>query len=293
MKKLIIAKNIGFCFGVKRAVEVTEKLLEKVPSLYTVGDIVHNPLVMEKLKSKGLNVCNSIKEIKGKYFLIRSHGLSKKEIEELKNKKIEIFDMTCPFVKKIHYLVENLDKKGYHIIIIGNKNHPEVLGIKGYGNKIYIIENEKDVLYCKKKKMERVAIIGQTTLNFNFFLKFIKIIFKKIKAKEILIYKTICKVTEEREKEGIEMAKKVECVLTLGGKESSNTKKLFEICKKICKNTFHIEKISDLSKINLKKFKSIGIISGTSTPDFFIKDVIKYLKNFKKEVIINGKRASQ
>ncbi|MCM8805076.1 MAG: 4-hydroxy-3-methylbut-2-enyl diphosphate reductase [Candidatus Omnitrophica bacterium] len=278
MKKLIIAKNIGFCFGVKRAVETSEKLLEKIPSLDTVGDIVHNPLVMEKLKSKNLNVCNSIKEIKGKYFLIRTHGLSRKEIEELKNRKIKIFDMTCPFVKKIHYLVENLNKKGYHIIIIGNKNHPEVLGIKGYGEKINIIEKEKDIFYCKKNKMEKIAIIGQTTLNFSFFLRFIEIILKKIKAKEVLIYNTICKVTEEREEEGKEISKKVECVLTLGGKESSNTKKLFEICKKICENTFYIEKISDLSKINFKKFKSIGIISGTSTPNFFIKEVIEYLK---------------
>lgn len=233
---------------------------------------------MEKLKSKGLKVYNSIEEVEGKYFLIRSHGLSKKEVEELRKKNFEIFDLTCPFVKKIHNLVENLNKKGYYIIIIGRKNHPEVAGIKGYAEKIQIIENEED-FFILENKMEKIAIVGQTTLNFEEFLKFIKMIIEKIKAKEILIFNTICKVTEEREKEGIEIAKKVDALMVLGGKESSNTKKLFKICKNFCSNTFHIEKISDLSKINLKNFEKIGIISGTSTPDFFINEVIEYIKN--------------
>jgi 4-hydroxy-3-methylbut-2-enyl diphosphate reductase len=278
MKELLVAKNIGFCFGVKRAVEETEKLLEKFSSISTIGDIVHNPIIMEKLKSKGLNVCNSIKKLKGKYFLIRSHGLSKKDIEKIKKLGFEIFDLTCPFVKKIHNLVENLNKKSYYIIIIGNKNHPEVLGIKGYSKKINIIEKEEDFLNLKKKKMEKVAIIGQTTLNFNCFLGFAKDIINKINAREFLIINTICKVTEEREKEGIEIAKKSDAVFVLGGKESSNTKKLFNICKNFCKNTFHIEKISDLGKINLNNFKKIGIVSGTSTPHFFINEVIEYIK---------------
>jgi 4-hydroxy-3-methylbut-2-enyl diphosphate reductase len=277
MKKLLVAKNIGFCFGVKRAVEETEKLLKKF-SLSTIGDIVHNPMVMEKLKSKGLNVFNSIKELKGKYFLIRSHGLSKKDIEKIKKLGFEIFDLTCPFVKKIHNLVENLNKKNYYIIIIGNKNHPEVLGIKGYGEKIDIIEKKKDFFNFKNKKMEKVAIIGQTTLNFNCFLGFAKDIINKINAREFLIINTICKVTEEREKEGIEIAKKSDAVFVLGGKGSSNTKKLFNICKNFCKNTFHIEKISDLGKINLNKFEKIGIVSGTSTPHFFINEVLEYIK---------------
>ena len=278
MKKLFVAKNIGFCFGVKRAVEQTEKLLEKLQSLSTIGDIVHNPIIMEKLKSKGLNVYNSIEKLNGKYFLIRSHGLSKKEIEKIKKLGFEVFDLTCPFVKKIHNLVENLNKKGYYIIIIGNKNHPEVLSIKGYGKKIYIIEKKEDFFNFRRKKMEKVAVIGQTTLNFEYFLDFVKYIVNKINAKEFLIINTICKVTEEREKEGIEIAKKSDAVFVLGGKESSNTKKLFNICKNFCTNTFHIEKISDLSKINFKKFKKIGIVSGTSTPHFFINEVIEYIK---------------
>ncbi len=280
MKELLVAKNIGFCFGVKRTIEETEKLLEKFSSLSTIGDIVHNPIIMEKLKSKGLNVYNSIKELKGKYFLIRSHGLSKKEIEKIKKLGFEIFDLTCPFVKRIHNLVENLNEKSYYIIIIGNKNHPEVLGIKGYGKKINIIEKKRDFLNIKDKKMEKVAVIGQTTLNFNYFLDFVKDIINRVNANELLVINTICKVTEEREKEGIEIAKKSDAVFVLGGKKSSNTKKLFNICKKFCANTFHIEKISDLSKINLDKFKKIGIVSGTSTPHFFINEVIEYIKKF-------------
>ncbi|MCM8767299.1 MAG: 4-hydroxy-3-methylbut-2-enyl diphosphate reductase [Candidatus Omnitrophica bacterium] len=278
MKKIIVAKNIGFCFGVKRAVETTEELLYKLKSLSTVGDVVHNPLVMEKLKLKGLKVYNSIEEVKGKFFLIRSHGLPKNQIEKLKKLNFKIYDMTCPFVKKIHYLVEDLSNKCYTILIVGNKNHPEVLGIKGYGRNIKIIENKQDILKHKHKKLDRVAVISQTTLNFDYYYDIVKNIIEMVKAKEMLVLNTICKVTEEREKESIEITKKVDTVLVLGGKESSNTKKLFKICKKECKYCFLVENFSDLSKINFNNFNEVGIISGTSTPNFFIKEVIEYLK---------------
>jgi (E)-4-hydroxy-3-methyl-but-2-enyl pyrophosphate reductase len=278
MKRLIVAKNIGFCFGVKRAVEMAEKLLEKLESLSTVGDIVHNPLVMENLKFKGLKVYNSISEVKGKYFLIRSHGLAKKEIEKLKKANLEIYDMTCPFVKKIHYLVESLSNNGYNILIVGNKKHPEVLGIKGYGKNISVIENKLDVSKYRYYEKSKIAIVSQTTLNFNYYFDVVKNIINMIEAKEILVLNTICKITEEREKESAEIAKFVDAIFVLGGRESSNTKKLFKICKKECKNTFFVEKISDLCKIKLTNFNNLGIISGTSTPDFFIKEVIEYLK---------------
>ncbi|HOK55752.1 MAG TPA: 4-hydroxy-3-methylbut-2-enyl diphosphate reductase [bacterium] len=278
MKRLIVAKNIGFCFGVKRAVETTEKLLEKLKSLSTVGDIVHNPLVMENLKLKGLKVFNSVSEIKGKYFLIRSHGLAKKEIEKLKKSNLEIYDMTCPFVKKIHYLVENLSNTGYNILIVGNKSHPEVLGIKGYGRNIKVIESKEDLLKYKYFRGKKVAVVSQTTLNFNYYFEIVKDIVKMVESNKILVLNTICKITEEREKEGVEIAKSSDAVFILGGKESSNTKKLFKICKKECKNTFFIEKFADLSKIKFSDFKNIGIVSGTSTPNFFIRKVIEYFK---------------
>lgn len=285
MKKLIVAKNIGFCFGVKRAVETAEKLLEKISSLYTIGNIVHNPLVIKKLKKEGLIVCNSIEDVKGKHFLVRSHGLSKNEIEKLKKGNKKIFDMTCPFVKRIHYLVENLDKKGYNVIIIGNKNHPEVLGIKGYGKRVKILEDKKDVEKIKNKNFSKISIVGQTTLNFKKYLELIEKIMKTIEGREILVFNTICKITEEREKEAKKIAEEVEAVLVLGGKESSNTKKLYQICKKICKDTFYVEKFSDLSKIYYHKFESIGVVSGTSTPIFFIEEVVNYFKkNQYKEV---------
>ncbi|MCM8818421.1 MAG: 4-hydroxy-3-methylbut-2-enyl diphosphate reductase [Candidatus Omnitrophica bacterium] len=286
MKKLIIAKNIGFCFGVKRAVETAEKLLETISSLYTIGNIVHNPLVIEKLKKRGLVICNSIEEIKGKYFIVRSHGLSKKEIEKLKKENKKIFDMTCPFVKRIHYLVENWNKKGHYVIIIGNKNHPEVLGIKGYGAKVEVLEDKEDVEKIKNRSYNKILIVGQTTLNFKKYLEVIENIMKKISASEILVLNTICKITEEREKEAMKIAQDVDAVLVLGGKESSNTKKLYKVCKKICKNTFYIEKFLDLNKIHYDRFKSIGIVSGTSTPYFFIDEVVKYFKKNKyKEVL--------
>ncbi|MFN4226822.1 MAG: 4-hydroxy-3-methylbut-2-enyl diphosphate reductase [Candidatus Ratteibacteria bacterium] len=278
MKKLFVAKNVGFCFGVKRAVETTEKLLDDLKSLSTVGDIVHNPLVMEKLKLKGLKVYSSIEEVEGEHFLIRSHGLSKDQIEKIKNANLKIYDMTCPFVKKIHYLVENLSYIGYNILIVGNKTHPEVLGIKGYGKDIKIIENKVDILRYKFKRTSKVAVISQTTLNFDYYFDIVKEIIKMIKVKELLILNTICKVTEEREKESLKIAKLVDAVLVLGGKRSSNTKKLFKICQKECKYCFFVENFLDLSKIEFNNFNKVGIISGTSTPNFFIEEVIEYLK---------------
>ncbi|MCM8771526.1 MAG: 4-hydroxy-3-methylbut-2-enyl diphosphate reductase [Candidatus Omnitrophica bacterium] len=285
MKRMFIAKNIGFCFGVKRAVETAEKLLEEIPQLYTIGDIVHNPLVIERLKKKGLIICSSVKDVKGDYFLVRSHGLPKKELEELKKNNKKIFDMTCPFVKKIHHYVENFIKRGYHIIIIGNKTHPEVLGIKSCGEKIDVLEDKVDFEKIKSKRLKKVVVIGQTTLNFNDYLQVVKDIVKKIDVKEILVINTICKVTEEREKESMEIAKRVDAVFVLGSKESSNTRKLYETCRKFCSNTFYVENFLDLCKINLNKFKNIGIVSGTSTPNFFINDVIEYFRKKKYEEV--------
>ncbi|MCS7181443.1 MAG: 4-hydroxy-3-methylbut-2-enyl diphosphate reductase [bacterium] len=278
MKKLIVAKNIGFCFGVKRAVEKTEELLSSLKSIATVGNIVHNPLVMENLKSKGLKVYDSIDMVKDENFLIRSHGIPKRDIEKLKRFNIKIYDMTCPFVKKIHKLVENLTKDKYKIFIVGNKKHPEVLGIKGYGKSIVVVENVKELKKYKNININKLAIIGQTTLTFENYIKTVKRILNILKAKEFLVINTICKVTEDREKESFQIAKLVDAVLVLGGKNSSNTKKIFRICKKECKNTFFVEKFSDLSKINLDIFKNVGVTSGTSTPNFFIIEIIEYLK---------------
>ncbi|MCD6408626.1 4-hydroxy-3-methylbut-2-enyl diphosphate reductase [bacterium] len=276
MKKLIIAKNIGFCFGVKRTVEMAEKLLEKSGCLYSIGDIVHNPIVIEKLKEKGLKVVENEEEIEKVPFIIRSHGLGMKKLEKLKKREVKIYDATCPFVKRVHQLIKKLDIENYFIIIIGNKFHPEIKALKEYGSKCIVFENFKEL---RKFKFSKIAVVGQTTLSFFKYIEIVEKLIEKLKFEEILIYNTICKVTEERQKEAKEISKKVDLMLILGGKKSSNTKKLFEICKENNRMSFHIEKLEELCKIPFYKVNSIGITSGTSTPDYFIREVTEYIKN--------------
>jgi len=281
MKKIIMAKDIGFCFGVRRAVKMTEKILEKNKNLVSIGDIVHNPVVMEKLIKKGLKVCKEEKEIKKGPFIIRSHGLSPSKIKKLEGKGIEIYDATCPYVKKVHHLIEKLDRENFLIIIIGNRFHPEVMALKEYGDNVFVFDGEGIDF---KKKFEKVAIIGQTTLSFKKYFEFVEYLVEKIESKQIRVYNTICKVTENRQKQAKEISRKVDSVFVLGGKNSSNTTKLYELCKLRNKKSFHIEKMGEFDKIDIHKFNSIGIVSGTSTPEEFIKDVIEYLKknNFKE-----------
>jgi len=282
MKKIIMAKDIGFCFGVRRAVNMAEKILEKNRNLVSIGDIVHNPVVMEKLIKKGLKVFKEDKEIKTGPFIIRSHGLSPSKIKKLQQRGIEIYDATCPYVKKIHHLIEKLDRENFSIIIIGNRFHPEVMALKEYGDNVFIFDG-KEIDF--KKKFEKVAVIGQTTLSFKKYFSFVKYIVEKIESEEIKVYNTICKVTENRQKQAGEISKRVDAVFILGGKNSSNTTKLYELCKLKNKKSFHIEKMEEFDKIDIHKFNSIGIISGTSTPEEFIKDVVEYLeKNNFKEV---------
>lgn len=281
MKKIVLAEDIGFCFGVKRAVKMAEKILDRRGNLSSIGDIVHNPIVMEKLCEKGMRIVKDEKNVREGPFIIRSHGLSPLKIKKLKKKGIEIYDATCPFVKKVHHLIEKLDRENFFIIIIGNPSHPEVMALKEYGRDVFVFDGKKITL---RKKIEKVAIIGQTTLSFKSYFELITKLLKKIESKEIIVYNTICKVTENRQMQAEEISKKVDCVFVLGGKNSSNTTKLYRLCKSKNKNSFHIENLKEFDKIDIHNVKSAGIVSGTSTPEEFIKDVVLYLekKGFKE-----------
>ncbi|MCX8081911.1 MAG: 4-hydroxy-3-methylbut-2-enyl diphosphate reductase [bacterium] len=276
MKKILVAKNIGFCFGVRRTVEMAERLLKQYGDVYSIGDIVHNPLVMEELKSNGLKVVKSYKEIKGKRFIVRSHGIGPDTFKYLQTKGVNIFDATCPSVKKIQSLIKTLDNQKYFIIIIGDAKHPEVIGLRNYGRHTLIFSNSG---FPKKiKKLEKVAVIGQTTLSFDDYLRKVRYLKEQEIAKEYVIYNTICKVTGERQKEAIDISRNVDLVLVLGGKHSSNTAKLYETVKMHNRNVFYIEKMDDIYSVNLSCVNSVGLVSGTSTSDGFIEEVKKYIK---------------
>lgn len=280
---IILAKSAGFCFGVKRAVETVYKEAEKSRKpIYTFGPIIHNEEVVCDLEKKGVTVVNSIDELEDRprgTVIIRSHGVEKKIYDEIKAKGFEIVDATCPFVLKIHRLVEQYSRDGYHVIIIGNEAHPEVKGIKGWSDnsKTTVIgtreEAEKFVLTSENK----VCIVSQTTFNYNKFQELVEIV--REKGYDIIVLNTICNATEERQTEAERIAKEADAMIVIGGKASSNTQKLFEICKNECENTYYIQTVKDLDLTRLKSTDNVGITAGASTPNNIIEEVQKNVRN--------------
>ncbi|MBI2251830.1 MAG: 4-hydroxy-3-methylbut-2-enyl diphosphate reductase [Armatimonadetes bacterium] len=278
-----MAKKIGFCFGVKRAIELAYQTLEKSksensPLVFTLGPIVHNPQVVRQLEKDGIITINDLKEIKKGYLLIRTHGVPPLVLSDAENKGLTIIDATCPLVQRIHKIVTNLKKENYQIIIIGHKDHPEVVGIAGYAGKDHqVIEKIEDLEKIKLDK--KLGIVGQTTL---FIDNFQKIVLNLIeKAYECRIYNTICFETQARQKATLDLAKEVDLMLVVGGKNSSNTKRLLEICKELNTPVYLIEGAKDLkfSWFNLKK--KIGLTAGASTPIRITQEVLKKIKNNK------------
>jgi len=270
-----LAKSAGFCFGVKRAVDVVYDAIGKEKKVYTYGPIIHNDEVVNDLKNKGVSVIGSLDEIstleKG-IIIIRSHGISKSEYEYIKDSGFEIIDATCPYVKKIHNNVEMKSNEGYTVIIIGNDGHPEVEGIKGWsGEKYQVIGNVEEAEKCEIPKGEAVLVVSQTTFNYKKFKDIVEIISKK--GYDILALNTICNATEERQTEARDLSKVCDAMIVIGGKQSSNTRKLYEICKEKCDDTYYIQTLVDLDLNKLRSFRSVGITAGASTPNNIIKEV--------------------
>ena len=271
-----VAKTAGFCFGVKRAVELVEKQVKDGKKVYTYGPIIHNEEVIEELSKKGVEIVSNAGEwnnVAQGTLIIRSHGVSKKEYEDMLVSGHEILDATCPFVKKIHRIVEKESNNGRHIIIIGSKEHPEVQGIIGWANgPVTVIETAQMAEELEINTNEKLCIVAQTTFNSKKFQDLVEIIRKK--RYDIIVLSTICSATEERQKETRLLAQESEAMVVIGGLHSSNTRKLYEISKQQCVNTYFIQKLSDLD-LNLFKssFRSVGITAGASTPNNIIEEV--------------------
>lgn len=277
--KILLAESAGFCFGVKNAVDKAEKSYKSDENVFTYGPIIHNNTVVEDLKKKGIGVINNIEETRaGDKIIIRSHGISKNEHEKLKEAGVDIIDATCPYVKHIHKIVEEKDSEGYKIIIIGDPDHPEVKGIDGWcGNCAAIINSEED-LESIKEGMGKICVVSQTTYNEDRWYSIINKIVKL--SKEILIYNTICNATELRQREARELSKKADVMIVIGGKESSNTKKLYEICSGICSSTQLIETADELDMDKIGKEVCVGVTAGASTPEYIISEVINKLSSY-------------
>ena len=279
--QVIVAKTAGFCFGVKRAVERVyeqienrEKHSSELP-IYTYGPIIHNEEVVRDLEQKGVQVLNTEEELasveKG-IVIIRAHGVSTKIYDLLDRDGITVVDATCPFVKKIHRLVREQEALGRYIIITGNKNHPEVEGIRSCCQKdAIILETAEEAENFTLDSSIPVSIVSQTTFNYNKFEELVEIISKK--GYDIIVLNTICNATQERQKEAAEIAREVDAMIVIGGRHSSNTQKLYEICRKECKNTYYIQTLVDLDLEVLKSMGSVGITAGASTPNNIIEEV--------------------
>lgn len=274
--KITVAKSAGFCFGVQRAVDsVYKELEENSGKIYTFGPIIHNEQVVEDLNKRGIEVIDTVeqlKEIKEGTVVIRSHGVAKEIYDILEQQKLKMVDATCPFVKKIHNIVLDESNNGKTIIIIGNDNHPEVEGIKGWVNgEVIVINKEEQIEKLSLSEQTKACIVSQTTFNHNKFKYLVEIIRKK--GYDITVVNTICNATHVRQVEAQKISSKVDGMIVIGGKNSSNTQKLYDICRNECENTFYVQTVKDLNLHELKSLKSIGITAGASTPKNIIEEV--------------------
>lgn len=273
--KVELAKSAGFCFGVEKAVNtVYEEAKKNDEIVYTLGPIIHNEEVVKDMKRRGVEAVNieDLNSLPKGTVIIRSHGVSKDVYNFVKYSGHRVVDATCPFVKKIHAIVSVQSGKKKTVVIIGNPKHPEVMGIKGWGDEnTYAVENIEQFINLNLKKDEEIVIVAQTTFNHKKFQEIIdKILFL---GYDVRCFNTICNATQERQAEAKEIASNVDAMIVIGDKKSSNTGKLVEICQEECKNTFFIQTLEDLNYDALLSVDSVGITAGASTPKHIIEEV--------------------
>ncbi len=288
-----LAECAGFCFGVKRAVDTVYEQIETGKTIYTYGPIVHNEEVVKDLENKGVKVIENRDELlampgaaeKGGEgvsrscvtVIIRAHGVPKEIYDILEQKGFECVDATCPFVKKIHRIVERESKAGKHIIIIGSPEHPEVEGIMGWcDGPVTVLETPEDAEKFTPAEGEEICIVSQTTYNYNKF-QYIVEIFQK-KGYNDSVVNTICNATEERQQSAKSLAKEADVMIVIGGKHSSNTRKLYDICSMECEHTYFIQTLDDLHLELPKAVRLVGITAGASTPNKLIEEVQNYVR---------------
>jgi (E)-4-hydroxy-3-methyl-but-2-enyl pyrophosphate reductase len=267
-----VAEHSGFCFGVKRAINIAEKTLacnkNKKCKIYSLGAIIHNPQVVDELSRKGLEVIKNIDTVKKGTVIISSHGASKDVIGKIRKKKLKLVDATCPFVKYAHDIVKKLKKEGYNIIIAGDREHVEVKALMSLAG---------------KGEGRKIAVVSQTTQNKDAYIKRILDVLNN-DFEEVRIFNTICKDTARRQNIAHDLLKDCDVMIVIGGKNSANTRRLWQICKERGVDTYHIEAESELNKRCFKGKKRAGIVSGASTPENMVKKVVEKIKEITKKI---------
>ena len=273
--KIIIAKNIGFCSGVRRAILITEKSLKADSKpIQFLGSLVHNEKVIEKFIKKGVKFIKDVKEAKGGTIVIQTHGVPPNLNKKI-GQQIVIRDATCPLVKKVQLIANSLYRKGHKVIIVGDKDHAETKGIKGWSeSQALIIENENQAR--KLARYKKIGVVAQTTQNLDNINRVLKIL--KNKVEKIKYFNTLCPEVQARQKELNSILKKVNSILVIGSRSSANTKRLVEITKKSKKPVWWVNSSEELKRKKLNNVSPLGVVSGTSTPDWIIREVINKLK---------------
>ncbi len=273
--KIIVAKTAGFCFGVKRAVDMAFEMAEKKQKgIFTLGPIIHNPQVIEKLRAKGIAPIDDINKPGINAIIIRTHGIPLQLMNKISDAGYKMIDATCPFVKKAQHYAKLLKEEGYQVIILGDREHPEVKGLMSYAGEDVLVVDDNEPLPRIKRN---VGIVVQTTQP----IEALKKLFGKVieQANDVKVYNTICNSTALRLKETEEMSKGVDIMLVVGGKNSANTTQLAKLCQSMSVPTYHIETSDELEPEWFKGVKKVGITAGASTPEWIIREIVKKIKD--------------
>ncbi len=275
-----LAECMGFCFGVKRAVDTVYEQIKKGKTIYTYGPVVNNEEVVKELAEKGVRVLWSKEELMGLSsgsVIIRAHGVPEEIYHILKERNLECIDATCPFVKRIHNIVEKESGEGRHIVIVGNAGHPEVEGIIGWcRGPVTVLKDLSEAEDFRPPEREKLCVVSQTTYNYNKFHNIVEILEKK--GYNSIVVNTICNATEERQCSAKALAAEADVMIVIGGRHSSNTRKLYEICAEECAHTYFIQTLDDLHLELPKSVRLVGITAGASTPNKLIEEVQRHVR---------------
>ena len=275
--KVIVAEKCGFCPGVRNAISMAEKILVEEKDVYSLGPIIHNRDVVERLAKAGLRTVDSVEAIELGTVLIRSHGAAPGQIAKIKEKGLRIVDATCVLVKRVQRIAEELDEAGYKVVVIGDKNHPEIQAVVGCASDVVVVADESDL--HKLPKEGKLGVVCQTTQSPEHFGRMLGAIGRE-DFSELKVINTLCKEAIKRQGSAVELCEQVDIMFVLGGLESANTRKLAELCRRVNKQTFHLQNWNELDKNMLLGKNTAGVTAGASTPEWIIAEFVENLKAF-------------
>jgi len=279
--KVVVAEECGFCPGVENAISMAEKILAEEKEVYSLGSIIHNKDVVERLAQKGLKTVDSVAEIKSGTVLIRSHGAGPEQIGRIKEKGLKIADATCVLVKRVQQIAEELERDGYEIVVVGDKNHPEVQAVVGCVRDVVVVADETDLR--KLPENGKLGVVCQTTQSPEHFCRMLWAVARR-GFSELKVINTLCKEAVKRQESAVELCKQVDIMFVLGGLESANTRRLAELCKKWNSQTFHLQNWKELDISTVLGKNVAGVTAGASTPEWIIAEFVENLEAFDSRV---------